>query len=121
MALFSPVLLSSADMGAGCSGLDGHPCHSFSCLQTTQGEAEATVADMVCHFTLVKSVSQTCSRLFDVSKQVVGQMFVHGVNLLMSNRVAHRKSSNACVAYILNILLDTTLGMSSTSSSSTLV
>jgi hypothetical protein len=48
--------------------------------------------------------------MFDVSKQVVGQMFVHGVNVLVSDFVAHHSSSNACVPYFLNILLDTTLG-----------
>jgi uncharacterized membrane protein len=50
-------------------------------------------------------------RLFDVSKQVVGQMFVHGLNVLISNVGSHHKSgSNACVFYFLNILLDTTIG-----------
>ncbi|KAF8897857.1 vacuolar membrane protein-domain-containing protein [Infundibulicybe gibba] len=49
--------------------------------------------------------------LFDVSKQVVGQMFVHGVNVLISNLVSHHTSSNACVFYFLNILIDTTLGV----------
>ncbi|KII95262.1 hypothetical protein PLICRDRAFT_208245 [Plicaturopsis crispa FD-325 SS-3] len=49
--------------------------------------------------------------LFDVSKQVVGQMFVHGVNVLISDLVAHRISGNACVFYFLNILIDTTLGV----------
>ena len=37
-------------------------------------------------------------------------MFVHGVNVLMSDIVAHNSASNACVPYFLNILLDTTLG-----------
>ncbi|KAK7696291.1 hypothetical protein QCA50_000945 [Cerrena zonata] len=49
--------------------------------------------------------------LFDVSKQVAGQMFVHGVNVLISGIVAHFSSGNACVLYFLNILLDTTLGV----------
>ncbi|THV08226.1 hypothetical protein K435DRAFT_824799 [Dendrothele bispora CBS 962.96] len=49
--------------------------------------------------------------LFDVSKQVVGQMFVHGVNVLISDLVSHIDSSNACVSYFLNILADTTLGV----------
>ena len=50
------------------------------------------------------------SRLFDVSKQVVGQMFVHGVNVLISDVVSHLSTANACVLYFLNILLDTTFG-----------
>ncbi|KAF9782191.1 vacuolar membrane protein [Thelephora terrestris] len=49
--------------------------------------------------------------LFDVAKQLAGQMFVHGVNLLISGVVAQRKSGNACVLYFLNILIDTTLGV----------
>ncbi|KAI0775900.1 vacuolar membrane protein-domain-containing protein [Trametes elegans] len=49
--------------------------------------------------------------LFDVSKQVFGQMFVHGVNVLISDVVAHLSSGNACVLYFLNILLDTTFGV----------
>ncbi|TFK66560.1 hypothetical protein BDN72DRAFT_844176 [Pluteus cervinus] len=49
--------------------------------------------------------------LFDVSKQVVGQMFIHGVNVLLSDLGSNHTSSNACVLYLLNILLDTTLGV----------
>lgn len=49
-------------------------------------------------------------RSFDVSKQIIGQMFVHGVNVLISGVVAHLSSGNACVLYFLNILIDTTLG-----------
>lgn len=48
-------------------------------------------------------------RLFDVSKQVVGQMFVHGANVLLSS-LGSEHSGNACVYYFLNVLLDTTLG-----------
>ncbi|KAI0278616.1 vacuolar membrane protein-domain-containing protein [Russula aff. rugulosa BPL654] len=49
--------------------------------------------------------------LFDVSKQVVGQMFVHGVNVFISDVGSTRSSGNACVFYFLNILIDTTLGV----------
>lgn len=49
-------------------------------------------------------------RLFDVSKQVVGQMFVHGVNVLISDLGSHHSAGNACVYYFLNILIDTTFG-----------
>jgi hypothetical protein len=48
--------------------------------------------------------------VFDVAKQLAGQMFVHGVNLLISGVVAQIASGNACVLYFLNILIDTTLG-----------
>jgi hypothetical protein len=46
-----------------------------------------------------------------VSKQVVGQMFVHGVNVFISDVGSTRSSGNACVFYFLNILIDTTLGV----------
>jgi len=49
-------------------------------------------------------------RLFDVSKQVVGQMFVHTANLLAAGLVSHHTDGNACVNYFLNILIDTTFG-----------
>lgn len=49
-------------------------------------------------------------RLFDVSKQVLGQMFVHGLNVLISDLGSHHSAGNACTYYFLNILLDTTLG-----------
>ncbi|KAI0089198.1 vacuolar membrane protein-domain-containing protein [Irpex rosettiformis] len=48
---------------------------------------------------------------FDVSKQIIGQMFVHGVNVLISGIVADISSGNACVLYFLNILIDTTFGV----------
>ncbi|KXN92354.1 hypothetical protein AN958_08585 [Leucoagaricus sp. SymC.cos] len=49
--------------------------------------------------------------LFDVSKQVVGQMFVHGVNVFLSDLGSDTTEGNACVFYFLNILIDTTLGV----------
>ena len=52
------------------------------------------------------------NRSFDVSKQVIGQMFVHGLNVLISGVVARIADGNACVLYFLNILVDTTLGKS---------
>lgn len=61
------------------------------------------------HRTFVRGTS---TRLFDVSKQVVGQLFVHAVNLFVSDLGSDHTESNACVFYFLNILIDTTLGMS---------
>lgn len=49
--------------------------------------------------------------LFDVSKQVVGQMFVHGANVFLSDLISQHTAGNACVFYCLHILLDTTLGV----------
>ncbi|GJJ07190.1 hypothetical protein Clacol_001390 [Clathrus columnatus] len=48
---------------------------------------------------------------FDVSKQVIGQAFVHGLNLLISDIVANISQGNPCDSYFLNVLLDTTLGL----------
>ncbi|KAG9317801.1 vacuolar membrane protein-domain-containing protein [Chiua virens] len=49
--------------------------------------------------------------LFDVSKQVLGQMFVHGLNVLISDLGSHQLAGNACTYYFLNVLLDTTPGI----------
>lgn len=49
-------------------------------------------------------------RVFDVSKQVAGQSFVHGINLLASGLFSLHTDGNACVSYFLNILIDTTFG-----------
>lgn len=47
----------------------------------------------------------------DVSKQLLGQMFVHTLNVLLSNFVASGGGENPCSLYFLNILVDTTLGV----------
>lgn len=47
-----------------------------------------------------------------MSKQVIGQAFVHGLNLLISGIVADISQGNPCDLYFLNILIDTTLGAS---------
>ena len=64
---------------------------------------------------LIPSASRAhqCCRCFDVSKQVVGQAFVHLLNLLISGLGAHHSKAgkNACVFYFFNVLLDTTLGV----------
>jgi len=49
---------------------------------------------------------------FDVSKQALGQAFVHSLNLLISGFGAvHSYEQNACTFYFFNILIDTTLGV----------
>lgn len=60
----------------------------------------------------IRSAHARQRRLFDVSKQVVGQMFVHTANLLVSGLASYHTSGNACVPYFLNILIDTTFGES---------
>ncbi|KZT43000.1 hypothetical protein SISSUDRAFT_1030178 [Sistotremastrum suecicum HHB10207 ss-3] len=49
---------------------------------------------------------------FDFSKQVVGQAFIHGLNVLISDQGASRSAGrNACVYYFFNVLIDTTFGV----------
>lgn len=43
---------------------------------------------------------------------MLGQLFVHTLNVLLSNSVAHAGEENPCSLYFLNILVDTTLGVS---------
>jgi hypothetical protein len=95
----------------GRAGPHGRACHFFPSLQKTERKAKAALAYMVrtCVCYNATRVHPRC-RLFDVSKQIVGQMFVHGVNVVVSDVGSTRTSRNACVYYFLNILLDTTLG-----------
>ncbi|SPC60641.1 related to Vacuolar membrane protein [Ustilago sp. UG-2017b] len=47
----------------------------------------------------------------DVSKQLLGQLFVHILNIILSDFVASGGGENPCSLYFLNILVDTTLGV----------
>ncbi|EIM21601.1 hypothetical protein WALSEDRAFT_13022, partial [Wallemia mellicola CBS 633.66] len=49
--------------------------------------------------------------LCDVSKQIIGQAFVHGFNLLVSDFFAVHGGENPCSGYFLNITIDTTIGV----------
>lgn len=40
----------------------------------------------------------------------MGQLFVHGLNVLISGVISDVTAGNACVSYFLNILIDTTFG-----------
>ncbi|WFD34977.1 hypothetical protein MCUN1_001823 [Malassezia cuniculi] len=46
--------------------------------------------------------------MMDVSKQLMGQMLVHMLNVVFSSNTTSR---NPCALYVLNVLLDTTLGV----------
>ena len=61
-------------------------------------------------FSTDTSLTRGSKRVFDVSKQVVGQAILHGSNVLISTIEGSRTLNNPCVTYFLNILLDTTLG-----------
>ncbi|KAF9188245.1 hypothetical protein BGZ51_000706 [Haplosporangium sp. Z 767] len=53
-------------------------------------------------------------KLFDVSKQIVGGVVIHSLNLLAATIFglsSIRKDSNPCIWYFLNIFLDTTFGV----------
>ncbi|KAH9482941.1 Vacuolar membrane protein [Psilocybe cubensis] len=54
---------------------------------------------------------ETPKRPWRIWRQILGQAFVHGANLLVSDLVSSHTSSNACVSYFLNILIDTTFGV----------
>lgn len=49
-------------------------------------------------------------RSLDVTKQALGQLFVHTLNVLLSSLVARQGRNNPCTLYFLNIGIDTTLG-----------
>jgi len=48
--------------------------------------------------------------MFDVSKQVLGQMVVHATNVFIASLVGHVSSANPCAQYFLHVLIDTTIG-----------
>jgi len=48
--------------------------------------------------------------VFDVSKQIIGQIIVHFSNIGISDWISHGSVKNPCVTYFLNILVDTTIG-----------
>ncbi|KAE8210672.1 hypothetical protein CF327_g5484 [Tilletia walkeri] len=47
----------------------------------------------------------------DISKQMLGQLFVHTLNIVLSDAVAAHGKNNPCSLYFLNIAIDTTLGV----------
>ncbi|KAL9932622.1 hypothetical protein V8E36_008321 [Tilletia maclaganii] len=47
----------------------------------------------------------------DISKQMLGQLFVHTLNIILSDAVAAHGKNNPCSLYFLNIAIDTTLGV----------
>lgn len=49
--------------------------------------------------------------MFDVSKQLVGQIVVHFANVFISDFGADQAVQNPCVLYFLNIVVDTTVGV----------
>jgi len=46
----------------------------------------------------------------DISKQMLGQAFVHILNVLVSDSIAKNDKGNPCALYFLNIGVDTTVG-----------
>ena len=49
--------------------------------------------------------------LFDISKQIIGQIVVHFSNIGISDWISHISVKNPCVTYFLNVLVDATIGM----------
>ena len=49
---------------------------------------------------------------YDVSKQIIGSMYAHGLNMIIAISVsAHHSSSDECVWYFVNFLMDVLLGV----------
>ncbi|VDC02102.1 unnamed protein product [Peniophora sp. CBMAI 1063] len=89
---------------------------SCKLLGTTALIVQALMGVVVISSLLYKRHRETVKRpwrvwFFDVSKQIIGQAFVHGVNVLLSDLGALALAGNACTYYFLNILIDTTLGV----------
>ncbi|KAF9034972.1 hypothetical protein BDZ89DRAFT_495987 [Hymenopellis radicata] len=106
--------------GGGMGGLlDDYPDvdkHSCQLLGPTALIVQGLMGILVILSLVYKRHRETVKRpwriwLFDVSKQVIGQMFVHGFNVLVSDLVSQHSDQNACVFYFFNILVDTTLGV----------
>lgn len=112
-----PTAISTSE--AAKSILDDYPDvdgHSCQLLGPTALIVQALMGVLVILSLVYKRHREKPKRpwriwLFDVSKQIVGQMFVHGVNVLVSDIVSHNSDENACVFYFFNILVDTTLGV----------
>ncbi|KAF9534126.1 vacuolar membrane protein-domain-containing protein [Crepidotus variabilis] len=90
--------------------------HSCQLLGPTALVVQALMGVMVVLSLVYKRHRESPKRpwriwIFDISKQVVGQLFVHAANLLVSGLASQHTSANACVSYFLNILIDTTLGV----------
>lgn len=49
--------------------------------------------------------------MLDISKQMLGQLFVHILNVVLSDFVASGGGENPCSLYFLNVLVDTTIGV----------
>jgi len=49
--------------------------------------------------------------IFDVSKQVFGQLVVHFANVFIADLTGASKSENPCVLYFLHFITDTTIGV----------
>ncbi|KDN43896.1 hypothetical protein K437DRAFT_257286 [Tilletiaria anomala UBC 951] len=49
--------------------------------------------------------------ILDVTKQMTGQVFVHVLNIILSDAVAAHGKRNPCSLYFLNIIIDTTFGV----------
>ncbi|EPQ59190.1 hypothetical protein GLOTRDRAFT_136127 [Gloeophyllum trabeum ATCC 11539] len=113
-----PTLSSDIDEPPGDSPFEDLPVDQGSCrlLGPTALVVQGVMGVLVILSLIYKRHREKPKRpwriwLFDVSKQVLGQLFVHGVNILISDVGSHRVSGNACVYYFLNILIDTTLGV----------
>ncbi|EIW76290.1 hypothetical protein CONPUDRAFT_168857 [Coniophora puteana RWD-64-598 SS2] len=115
--MHGPILIFEDD-GNSTSPYPDIPLDKKSCrlMGPTALIVQALMAVLVLLSLLYKRNRESPKRpwriwLFDVSKQLFGQAFIHGVNVLISDVSSHVSAGNACTFYFLNILVDTTLGV----------
>lgn len=102
----------SAPSGDG-DGVDKGSC---SLLGQTALVVQALMALLVLLTLVLKRAREQTPRPWiiwaaDVSKQVIGQGFLHSSNILISTLFQHHQARDACVAYFLSIFVDCTLGV----------
>lgn len=116
-SLLEGYLPSSGD-NSTIPGIPVPPVDRQSCslLGDTGLIVQGLMAVLVLGSLLVKRFKEHPPRtwpvwLADVSKQIIGQGFLHSTNVLISTLVSHHGNQDACSAYFLSILVDCTLGV----------
>ncbi|EGF98913.1 uncharacterized protein MELLADRAFT_76003 [Melampsora larici-populina 98AG31] len=109
---FNPILKSIAEIPG--PNLDTDTC---ALLGPFALAIQGLMACIVLGSLLVKRHREKPKRKYriwtaDVSKQVIGQAFVHSLNILIAASIASLPSKgNPCALYFMNIFIDTTLGV----------
>ena len=124
-SLLASAIISSSSSGTGAMndtapplpGLPPIDRGSCSLLGTVALVVQALMAVIVLSSLVIKRYRENPPRrwpvwLADVSKQVIGQGFLHSSNVLISTLFSHgERRRDACTAYFLSIFVDCTLGV----------